>query len=239
MKALKGTVIALLAVTLALGFIACDKENPISDKYSLYEAPEYQVAYPDNSPVDFGEATLDNDFIMPGLDQDYRAYAEFFGGGRDGRGGRGGHDWRGRGRQKFMPFARILYQLQLTEEQREQVKDFIFDHRLCVREVIQKLRETEREILSQFKERRMAIIQAYKSGEITREEAVSQLRELNAQVRETLKNNPARVQACEAMKDCMKTLFENIRSILTPEQQAIWDEWVSKLPERDCGGLDN
>ena len=137
-------------------------------------------------------------------------------------------------RRKFYPMARILRSLELDDLQREEIKDFIFDFRLCHQEVILNLRESERDIIEPFNEQRRTIFEAYKNGEITRDEAKEQLQLLTQEVRQALQDNGARVIACEAMKECRKALFEKIRTILNEDQIVEWDEWVSNLPEVDC-----
>jgi len=254
-------LLTAFALVLMIGLSSCNQDGgPLGEGYNLYDAPEFQAPEADNSPVDITAPSLDQPFQIIPLDEDYRCLSDddfmgsqngsgmmgdgsgsgmMMGGGHGDHGGHGNGNndhWKGH-RDRFMPLARVLRSLNLTADQRDQLKDFIFNYRLCLRDAIIKLRETERELISGFKDKRDAIITAYRNGEITREEAMDQLMELRDSIRETLRNNDARVIACEAMKLCKKDFFASIRGMLTEEQQAIWDEWVSNLPERDCNDL--
>ncbi len=228
MKTYKLAIAVLLIAGLALGINACKQkgDNPlIGEEGEYYDAPEFMVPEADNSPAEVQDATLENSLQLPPQNLDYRfSDSEML------------KDSEFQRRRHFMPLARILRQLQLDSTQRESVKDFIFNHRLCVREVIMKLRASERRILEPFNERRKAVIEAYRNGEIDRREAARQLRDISMKARKALRENPARVKACEEMKRCRKVLFDNIGSILNEEQKAKWDKWVEHLPDRPCGG---
>jgi hypothetical protein len=225
MKNHKSVLLAVLGMILILGISSCNKdEGPTENRIDIYATPEFQIAEPDNSPAEIIEGDLENQFALVEQNEDYRFC--------DNQQMMNGKKFQER--RRFMPLARILHVLQLDEEQREMVKDFMFDYRLCIRESIIKLRETEKELLDPINEQRRAILEAYKNGEITREEAQIKLRELAIQARELLKENPARQIACEEMKECRRLLLENIRSILNDDQIEKWDEWVSRLPEINC-----
>lgn len=225
MKNYKTLILATLSLMLILGISACNKsEGPTNSSWSLYDAPEWQIPEPDNSPVDIMGGDMDKPFDLVPANDDIRFcdntsmynMKQF------------------RERRQFMPMARILRALQLTDEQKEQVKGFMFDFRLCHKDAMLALRESEKEILAPFNLRREAVLTAYKNGEITREEAAAQLKVIAQEAREALQNNPARLTACEAMKECRRQLLANIEGILTPDQLVKWIDWVSKLPDIDC-----
>ena len=246
-------LLTAFALVLMIGLSSCNQDGgPLGEGYNLYDAPEWQAPAADNSPVDITAASLNTPFQIVPLNEDYRCLSDvdLMDGGQNGGGmmnggmmnGKGNdhrgndHMWKGH-RDRFMPLARVLRSLNLTEDQRSQLKDFIFNYRLCIRDAVIQLRKSERELISGFKDQRDAIIAAYRSGDITREEAMTQLMALRDSIRETLRNNDARVIACEAMKACRRDFFKSIHDMLTPEQQAIWDAWVSTLPVRDCNDL--
>lgn len=225
MKNYRTLMLASLTLVLMLVISACNKnEGPTNGSWSMYDAPEWQVPEPDNSAADMVEATIDVPFSLVAEGQDVRFC--------DNTGMYNTQKFQER--RKFMPLARILRALELDDIQKEQVKGFLEAFRLCHKDAMMALRESERAILQPFNERRQNIMEQLKNGEITREEAQRQLKLLALEAREALKNNPARLEACEAMKECRRVLLAAIGGILTQEQLVKWQEWLSKLPEIDC-----
>ena len=77
--------------------------------------------------------------------------------------------------------------------------------------------------MSRARAAREDVIARYKSGEIGRERAAAAIAEINKALRaslETLINK-------DALCDCLKTLYRQIRSKLTDEQAVLWDKWVA------------
>lgn len=210
------TAIAAMALLIAFGLNSCDKENGVN------VAGDYEylsVALPDvdNSQSEIVDATLEDDVDMCLVE---RPMGEKQAMGMENQG-------RHRPIKQFHPFARIFRQLELTAEQKEAVRGYMTEHHDCMKEAMMALRASEREIIQEANQARRAIMQNVKDSVITRAEAREQLRELNADTREALQNNPARAEAREAMCECLLALYANIRATLTEEQQAIWDEWVA------------
>ncbi|MFH1051789.1 MAG: hypothetical protein V1779_12780 [bacterium] len=225
MKNYKSLILATLTLVLMLGISSCNKsDGPTDGSWSMYDSPVWQIPEPDNSAADIVEGTLDMPFDLVAQNEDVRFC--------DNTGMYNTKMFQER--RKFMPLAKILRALQLDDLQKEQVKGFMLDFRLCHREAMLALRESEKELLAPFNEQRRLIYEAYKSGEITREEAARQLKLLAQEVRQVMKDNPARIEACEAMKECRRLLLANIGGVLTEEQLVKWNEWLSRLPEIDC-----
>ncbi len=233
MKRFKLTLLSVFALALLVGLNSCDKGNlPTEGDWNLFDSPEWLAPEPDASPVEINGGTLEQPFDICPVEQDVRLY-DPNGGDRGGH-GKGGDNGDMMGHRKFMPLGWILRQLELDSLQIDQIKGFIFDYRLCIKENVMNLREKEKELLEPFNERRKEIFEAYKNGEITREEAAQALLQLHQEIIEVLSQNNFRVLACEAMKDCRNQLFENIKTILNEEQLVKFEEWLSKMPEVDC-----
>lgn len=225
MKNYKTLILVAFSFMLIIGISACNKsEGPTNSSWSIYDSPEWQIPEPDNSPADITPATLDKPFNIVPESEDLRFC--------DNTGMYNMKKFRER--RQFMPLARILYALQLTDDQKAQIKDFMIAFRDCHKNAMLALRESEKEIIQPFNEQRRTIIEALKNGEITREEAQQQMQQLNMDLRNALQNNPARLAACEAMKECRRNLLTSIEGILNPDQLVKWLDWVSKLPEIDC-----
>jgi hypothetical protein len=219
----KITVFAFALLTI-LVFQSCNKDDSSTNSnWSIFDAPEWYAPEPDNTEAEITEATLEQPFDIVSEENDYRLCD-----------GTRKNDKVLKEKRRFYPIARALKNLNLDDIQKEQVKGFLFDFRLCIKESVMKLRESERELIVPYNDKRKIIYDAYKNGDITRENAIEQLKELAKELKEELKENGLRMKACEEMKACAKISFNNIKEILTSEQLEKWNEWQEKLPEIDC-----
>jgi hypothetical protein len=126
------------------------------------------------------------------------------------------------------PRARpILRWLGLDRDQRMLFRDAMIAGRDCTRPVLDEMREANQDVLADANEQRMAILQAYDDGEITREEAEVQIRELSQATREAIRNDPENAQFKDAICLCRSETIDAIRAILDTEQQGVWDSWVA------------
>lgn len=222
MKTLKALTVAF-SILLIAGLYSCNEtgtvDNTVADEYA---APEFftdglNVPEPEVQECDFqNEMMLMNeaDFVGPRDD-------------RHPRFGRGERDHRP---PRFLHFGPIFREMQLTTEQLQTVRGFMQSHEDCIRAARQLFMLSIREIMQTANTQRTAVITAYRNGTITREQASEQLQAINQTVRQAMENNPAKDLLKADMKDCLLTLFANIRSILTADQLVIWDAWVADLP---------
>lgn len=123
----------------------------------------------------------------------------------------------------------ILRKLNLNDDQKNQVKDFMISHRECVKEPHKAFREAAAPYIQAANEQRREILAKLKSGEITRERVKELIKQLNIKTRELIQSDPA-VQAAQVLIcNCKTTLINNIGSILNDRQLVIWNEWVAGL----------
>ena len=115
------------------------------------------------------------------------------------------------------------------------MRELMAGHRGCVQEPLQAFREANQDAIAAANEQRQAIKDAVQNGDITREEARQQLRELSESTREAIRNNPENEPFKEALCACKLAHFDNIRAGLNETQQATWDAWVASL-EGGCFG---
>lgn len=223
MKSFRIGLMAIMAFVLAVGLNSC-KEDPVTSEDNMYEAALWMAPEPDNSPALISDASLEQEFDIVQEELDYR-YCE-------NTSLYGKPEFKNK--RDFLPLARILKSLDLSDAQKESVKGYLFDFRLCMKEAIVDLRQSEKLILKPFNEQRKAVVDAYKSGTITREDAMTQLKAIGTDAKAALKANNFRNIACEAMKLCRKNLLDNIGSILVGDQIAKWNEWLAKLPDKPC-----
>ena len=217
------TMAAVLAAFLMLGLSSC-KDEPVASDDNPYELAIWMAPEPDNSPAVITEESLEQpfDLVQEELDYLYCDNTSLY----------GKPDFKNK--REFLPLARVLKSLNLTDEQKDKVKGYLFDFRLCMKDAIKDLRQSEREVLKPFNEQRKAVVDAYKSGASSREDAMAQLKVIKTAAKEALKANNFRNIACEAMKLCRKILLENIGSLMEGNQIAIWNEWLAKLPDKPC-----
>ena len=129
--------------------------------------------------------------------------------------------------------APVLFRLGLDMDQLSQLRAIVRDHRVVIRESFEGLRTANMVLIEQANVERKAILDAYTAEEITREEALQQMRALNEWAREAIRNNPANEEFLQQICDDRLQLFEDIRSILVGDQVGEWDGWVAGL-DNDC-----
>jgi hypothetical protein len=223
MKKSKLALSAIFAVVIMFGLNSC-KDEPVTSDDNPYEMAVYMAPEPDNSPAVVTEATMEQPIDLVQEDMDYRMCDNTMIYGKP--------DYKNK--RQFMPLAKILKSLNLTDNQKEQIKGFLFDFRLCIKDAVKELRLTEKEILKPFNEQRKAVVESYKNGTITLDVAKAKIKEINIAAKAALKANDARNIACEDMKLCRKNLLDKIGLIMEGDQIAKWKEWLDKLPDKPC-----
>lgn len=216
MKRITVLAVAILAVGLVL-FSACNKlDNPTnpSTEGLVYNA-NIPIETEMNVPSDLSEATLDKPAMLL-FPKDDPLYPE-------------------RPIKYMVPLGRILKQLNLTEEQVAQIREFMQAYRDCVKNALITLRESEKQILQQANQARQEVREKLQNGEITKEEAWQLMRQINQRTREALMNNPVRQQVLQQLKDCWDTLINNIKSILTDEQKALFEQLLANYKDNRGG----
>jgi hypothetical protein len=123
--------------------------------------------------------------------------------------------------------------LGLDRDQVRQLVEIIRQHRGASRDAFEGLRDANADLIELANAERRSIVEAYRAEEITSEEAIEQLRALNQRTREAIRNNPANDPYLREICENRLSLFEDIRSILTGDQVAVWDGWLAGLDD-DC-----
>jgi hypothetical protein len=122
----------------------------------------------------------------------------------------------------------VIKRMKLNDRQLAAIRGFMVDYHACVKDVMTRTEAQRQKAIERAKAAREDVIARYKAGEIERARAAAAIAEINKALRaslETLINK-------DALCDCLKTLYRQIRSTLTEEQAIIWDKWVAnqKLP---------
>lgn len=216
MKRLSVLAVAILAFGLFV-FSACNKlDNPVNpNTESLVFNANIPFETELNIPSDLSEATLERPAMLL-FPKDDPLYPE-------------------RPIKYMVPLGRILRELNLTEEQVAQIREFMLAYRDCVKNAMIALRESERQILENANQERQRVMEQLRNGEIDKDQARQLMRQINERTREALMNNPVRERVLQQLKDCWDTLIANIKSILTDEQKALFDELLAKYKNNRGG----
>ena len=221
-----------LILFLFFALIGCNEKSEMVNEPSdnLSASGDYYVLGIDDAMSSIEDATLEKDM---GFASYFRS-GEFpprgeFGFGRFGRHGGFFGEFRGKG----LHLGFLFYKLDLSESQKEVIKTLMEGNRECLAEPFEQFREAAKEIMEGKKVQVQAIRDQVRSGGLTRAEARVQLKILNEETREEIKNCEACIEARGAMCTCNATLFESIAEELSVDQLAIWENWLDEHP-RPC-----
>ena len=232
---------AIIAVGLLIGLSACNKgDNPWGpgddhDMMVSQTLPDEFMPY-----FDAEEFTIEGDLNA----NDIEVYPEFNGRDRNDHGDRDrGHDrdkWREKMKKRHghgFELRVLLRKLNLDEDQRAEFRKILISYRDCVHNIMKENVEERMEIMQRAREARMDIIKKLRAGEIDREEAIKELRALYTKVKEAMNNLIDK----DALCNCYVRMLRQLYSILTPEQQRVFKEWLknSKNPCLDGFKMDD
>lgn len=215
----------LLAATLSLAIIisSCSESPNSVQNNDRSDIQSFAIADINPAGFELQDATFESDFALtPLIEGQFANYDRLT-----------PPDKRPPHVNRMMAIGLILRQLNLTEEQIEQVKEIIMAHRLCEAEWLKLLQQSRREIVMKGNQARQAIIEQYRAGEITRQEANRLINQLNMRIREALANNPINEEIRAALQECWETFIMNIKEILTDEQLDLFNEWLEKIAKSD------
>jgi len=219
---LKHITLIISAIVL-LGFTACQElDNPIDTGTT----PEYSIVLNDAVEIDGDlattevvECTLETGAFIPG-DQSIFENCRF-----DGKDMGKGFPPR-RGNLKDRPMVgKVMREMELTEAQIAQLKEFNLAHRDCIQLIMKTWREAVAPIMEKANAERKLIMDDLKAGTITRKEAGDKLKALNEAMRAEIDALRMKDTIKAAIEDCNKKFIADIKSILTEEQLVIWEKY--------------
>lgn len=211
--------LAIAALALTFSLASCDRGNgatgPVGDEFedALFYINEAVV-----EDAEVVEASIENEMDIP----EYGEFAESM------RPDRRDNDRKPPKRHHFL--GRVLRSLDLTDEQKAEVRILLEENRDCVREAKAALWEARMEIIRAANEERRAVIESYRNGEIERDAAVEQIKAINQAAREELRGLQELAEVTRAaIEDCNKALFDAIGQILDEEQLEKWNAFLERL----------
>jgi hypothetical protein len=207
---------ALLVLALLAGTLACqtaDVTEPESrNDPATFESLDFAVVDAEDAFSNVQDATIASEMVMN------QAVGDGPFDRNDGHpGGPGSH------------LGVVLRHLNLTDGQVRAVRSFALDHRVRVRDALEGIRRVNLDTIRAANEERREILERLDAGEITREEAGELLRALSDRTRDAIRANPLNEPYLRMICVSIGQLFADIRSILGPNQQAAWDDWVAGL----------
>jgi hypothetical protein len=222
---MKKTLLAAALMVFAMIMVSCNSDDLVTPDETgtmAFMSPSYAINNGMTDVAVYG-CTENDDFSMdiPMME----------GNGRGNDKGRGNGDEMRKLPINFrgMPIylGRILYQMQLTEEQQVELKGYLDAFHECATLAREGFRELAEPILEEARADRRQVMADLKAGLLTREEARAALNEINNIVRqqiEALKYN-------EAFCLCLENLLNNIAGLqgLTQEQIDMFNEWRAAL----------
>jgi Spy/CpxP family protein refolding chaperone len=216
-----------LAIVL-LTFIGCNQTNEVEQPQAVnFDSPQFIIL--DNSDILNGieDGTLNSEIKF---NQSLFGYS-FLTMSRDFKPGNplmNGIAWM----QKFdftKQLGLILRRLELDKTQREAVGNLMKGYHESLRPLVREFLTANELIVKDANQLRREIIEKVKNGELTRQEGAEQIKQLNLATRENIKNNPETIRIIDQICQLNSKLLEDIRELLTPEQQTRWDKMTQRL----------
>lgn len=136
-------------------------------------------------------------------------------------------------RHKRLIVGRILKDLELTDEQKEQVKTIFDQHKEVAMAIHESFKSQVQDILDSAKTKREEIKLKVDAGDITKEEARELIKQLNEETRTQIEATEAFLTAQAELCILKKQLLDDVASVLTGDQLTKYNEWRDTL-EDDC-----
>lgn len=217
-KVIKNNYIKLLssifAITLLFSLQSCEKDSVASsDELSFlsYTSEELVTA-------EVKECTMDNESEITLVDLNSDVTNRF----------KGNNNFRRRDGNAPIRFEIIFRQLNLSDEQKTQIKAALVSGRDCLKASRAAFLEINAEALAAAKASRQDVMAQYKAGAITIDEAKAQLKVIHQTLKAAISATGSVQETKLAIENCINILDSSIEEILTPEQLAKWNDWKSK-----------
>ncbi len=125
-------------------------------------------------------------------------------------------------------FLKFLKSLNLSAEQKLNLKRAIIAHNDCRKDLFAQLKRLNKELITLGNKERAELIMKYKKHLITEAQLKRELAALNARIKNAIKENPARIRIISALEKCHQEFISHIKSILNREQLELWIKWHNR-----------
>lgn len=204
-------LLGIFALTAIFSLTSCQKEDPISS--NLFDETNNLISY----------GTFVEDLSISNLDLENEArLLNEMEPERIDKGGMFG------GKMPTFRFKSIFDKLNLSEDQKEQIKVFFKAHIDCERAARMAFFEKISSFLEETNLKRQEIIDQLNAGTIDKVTAKENLKALNEELKAKIEASGAQSELKEALKLCLDNLLTNIRGILVSEQLTAFNEWLTK-----------
>lgn len=222
--------IKLLLTLLLFSFVmftACSDEEVTAPTQLDFDSPQFAI-------IDFND--LDQAVENLSLEKEMGMNPQFFnysfltldGGLRAGNPNHNGNPWM----QNFdlgKHLGRIFRVLNLTNDQKLQVRDLMKSYHDKNKLLVRKFHEANKAIVEQANIERKAILEQVKDGTLTRDTARPLLEEINKKTRETIAANPVSIEVKAELCTNNNALMDSIKNILKEDQIKKWDDFKSRM----------
>ncbi|QHL86815.1 hypothetical protein GU926_04925 [Nibribacter ruber] len=194
---------SLLAMSLALVFTACQKEEAPAPDSIEFASAEYQL--PDLQDLETPEISIGSEtapFTCTPLENQ---------------------------REKLEALKKALQSLHLDQNQRTAIKGFVQQHHACIAQHLAALQNLHQNLLQRANAQREAYVKAYKAGEITKAQLEEKLTTLRATLKEQMAKHEVKERQMRLLRKCRQELLQKIESVLSQEQLQKWNTWKSRL----------
>jgi len=229
MKHIKSILfLTALVVILLLNFTACNDRGDInSPQQQNFDSPQFAIIDYTDLQNALEDGTLDKDMTFNSTMMNY----SFINMGMTFTPGNPmmkGNPWLAN-YDFTKQLGRIFRQLQLTDDQKTQIKGFMVTFHDSAKVQVKKFFDANKSIIDSANAQRRAIVKDLRDGKITREQSQTKLKDLNQKTRDLITANPVSQAVKQALCDLRTQLFQNIKSVLNSDQSTKWDSMIAKL----------
>jgi hypothetical protein len=220
---MKNTIkIALSAVATAVMMFAIGCSNNGSSPVAANDntTTDALTSIVTNSSTDLSPICPDGQFPNDNGETPFGAPTDGPKGGGPNGGGPGMKD-----SSKFGQLPRILPCLKLTADQMSQLKALMEGFKTSADKIMKDERTAEQPLRTAADAQVKVIRDAVKAGTMTRDSAHAAIDAIRTQLIADTK--PLRDAARASITDLQNTLLPQVRALLTADQQAIWDAWMT------------
>lgn len=133
------------------------------------------------------------------------------------------------GNMPMFNFRDIFRRLNLSDEQKDQIRAIMIEHVTCERAARLAYYQKIVGILQDANAQRKAIAEDLKNGVIDRQTAFQKIRDLNKSTREQIAESGANQELRAALKACTESMISEIKSKLTDEQLVKFNAWLERV----------
>jgi hypothetical protein len=222
-------ILCAFAALIVAIFSGCDDHNRNdlnNPRLFAFDSPQYAIV--DYLDVQDGiqDATLDNDMSFNNVLLNYSFMnADPF---NPSSGMMGSNPWL-KNFDNTKRIGWILRSLDLTVDQKNSINGFAQSYHDSMKVLVKLFHDEIKNLITNANDKRHLILDSLRTRQITKEQAVLDLRALNQSTRNAIDSDPVVQNIKNDMCQQRSKLFDNISSVLTADQLAEWNKMIVKI----------